>query len=130
MAVPSSALRIASSGDNGGGFRAIRGGSAFGKISQLVQAMKIAKQALLANATARCSAIGRDCIATTGMTETKTRMNSGASFGAPLASAYSAWNTMTVLKPNRRCGAPRNAYDNNNPKNAEAPITRLKPSAT
>ena len=56
MAVPSNALRSASAGDSGAALGAARGGSAFGKNSQLTQAMKIAKQAPLANATAKCSA--------------------------------------------------------------------------
>src|SRR5882672_2865499 len=97
IAVPSTALRIASAGDNGTGLAAARGGSALGKNSQLVQAMKIENQAVLANTTAKLSAAGRDAMPTTGMVVTQTRMNNGPSFEAPRASAYSAWNTMSAL---------------------------------
>ena len=36
---------------------------------------------------------------------------------------------MRVLKTKRMCGAPRNAYESNSPRNADAPMTMQKPSA-
>src|SRR6186713_478426 len=109
IAVPNSAMRSASAGGGGTGFGAARGGSAFGKTSQLTQATNMAKQAPLANATAKPSAATSVCNPITGTTVTQTRMNSGASFDAPFASAYSARNTMSALAPKRICGTPRNA---------------------
>src|SRR5688572_22797989 len=130
MAVPSSALRKAIPGGSEAAAGAARGGRDFGNTSQLTQAMKIAKQAPLANATAKCCATARDCMPTTGMAVTQTRMNSGPSLEAPFASACSARNTMSVLKPNSRWGAPRKAKQRNSPRNAETAMTRQKPSAT
>ena len=68
---------------------------------QATRAQKIAMTAPLAKMYAKCSAPGSDCKPTTGTAAVQMMMNSGPSFDAPRASAYSARNTMSVHMPNR-----------------------------